>query len=205
MSYIFSLTKLLIQFGGAGYKCTETALFIKMLPTSVSSAYWFCIIVLRDICADGEGGVGRTLKKSICLTSCENQMPLRWPKSNKWSPGEFVSDHNLTGRGSHVPSLVVGTCRLCQVAELLRYWTCSKARAHCCAVCIYSEAWHCSFCTVPFLSYILRFLYMYKTVGCNLLLNLLLVLQCKLAHLCLASFSLKFIFNCAVSLYLMHS
>lgn len=72
VSYIFSLTKLLIQFLGAGYKCTETALFIKMLPTSVSSVYWFCIIVLRDISADGEGGVGRTSKKSVCLTSCEN-------------------------------------------------------------------------------------------------------------------------------------
>lgn len=59
-----SSTKLLIQFGGAGYKCTETALFIKKHPTGVSSAYWFYIIVLRAISADGGGGIGHRRRAS---------------------------------------------------------------------------------------------------------------------------------------------
>lgn len=70
----------------------------------------------------------------------------------------------------------------------------------CCAVCT-SPLRHGFVISALFLSYpSLCFLYTYS-IGHNVLFNLL-VLQRKLAHLCLASFSLKFIFSCVSSLYL---
>lgn len=69
-----------------------------------------------------------------------------------------------------------------------------------CAVCTYPLR-HGIILSALSLSYPSQcFLYMYNP-GHNLLLNLL-AWQCKLARLCPASFSLKFIFSCVVSLCL---
>lgn len=152
-------------------ECTKTALFFRMLPTSVGSAYWLCIIFLRD------GWFGdRTSRKTSCLASCENQVPLGWPKSNESSSHEFGSGQSTVWQDSSVPRLVDGTRGQCQVAELLRYQTRSNGRAHTAVLC--THPLRRSVFSALSLSYpSLSFHDVYKTVDL-IFLNLLLILQC---------------------------
>lgn len=169
-----------------------------MLITGVSSAYWFCITFSRDM--SGEYGMGG---KDIQ----EEQLPGFLWKSGafevtkvKWMWSEWIwvwSRHDgPCGSASCAQPCVCHHQRTTPGCCLVKILDLSQGEG--CAVCTYPWAMrHHPLCTVPFLP---CFLHVYN-LGHNILLNLL-VLQCELAHLCLATFSSKFLFSCIVSLCL---